>query len=352
MKFLLPLAWIYAAVMAVRNRLFDRGALRSAAFPLPVISVGNLAVGGTGKTPHTEYLLRLLSREGFRCAMLSRGYGRTTKGFREVAGGQPSETGDEPFQVQQKFPEVRVCVCEKRPEGIRRILETETRPEVIVLDDAYQHRYVTPSLSILLTDYALPYSRDHVLPAGRLRESRSGARRADVIIVTKCPPALSETERERLRSELRPEARQHVFFTRMRYASLRPLFPEAETLCTHLSEGNKKTLLLCGIANPRPLAAHIAAKHGQPDVAEFSDHHSFTADELRRIAKRAEHYEAVITTEKDAVRLAAMSIPDTLRRRLLVQPIEVEFLTTEEKITFNQIIISHVAENQRNSRVD
>ncbi len=338
--------------MAVRNRLFDKGVLRSTAFPLPVISVGNLAVGGTGKTPHTEYLLRLLSREGYRCGMLSRGYGRTTKGFREVAGGQPSETGDEPFQVQQKFPEVRVCVCENRPEGISKMLATGKRPEVIVLDDAYQHRYVTPSLSILLTDFARPYSRDYVMPAGRLRESRSGARRADIIIVTKCPPTLSEEERQNLHDELHPENRQHVFFTRMRYAALRPLFPEAADLCATFAEGERKTLLLCGIANPRPLAEHIATKYGKPDVESFADHHSFTDAELRRTAERAEHYEAVITTEKDAVRLAAKHIPDALRRRLLVQPIEPEFLSAEEAEKFNQIITHHVAENQRNSRVD
>ncbi len=350
MRLLLPLAWLYAAAMALRNRLFDLGVLRQTAFHLPVISVGNLAVGGTGKTPHTEYLLRLLLAEGKACAMLSRGYGRRTKGFQEVeTHSTAAAVGDEPLQVKRSLPEVRVCVCEKRPEGIRRILSTGRQPDAILLDDAYQHRYVRPSLSILLTDYARPYSADHVLPAGRLRESRSGAKRADIILVTKCPDRLSAEARQSLGSRLKPLPRQHVFFTRMKYAALRPAFPDA----AGLEVGpDSRVLLLTGIANPSGLVARLSERHAQVESISFADHHRFTSADIDRVARRAERFDAVVTTEKDAARLGGMNLPATLRRRLLVQPIEVEFLLPEEKEKFNLIITSHVAENQRNRRVD
>ena len=195
LRLLLPLSWIYAAIMGIRNMLFDKGVLKQTACGVPSICVGNLAVGGTGKTPHTEYLLRLLAAQGLRTAMLSRGYGRRTKGFIEAtAASTGAEVGDEPLQVKQKFPDTRVAVCESRVEGCKKLLQTPagTEPQAIVLDDAYQHRYIKAGLYLLLTDFSRLFTRDCVLPAGRLRENRSGARRADAVVVTKCPELLGE----------------------------------------------------------------------------------------------------------------------------------------------------------------
>ncbi|MBR1733450.1 MAG: tetraacyldisaccharide 4'-kinase, partial [Alloprevotella sp.] len=197
---LLPLSWVYGAVMEVRNRLFERHLLPSVAFPVPVIAVGNLAVGGSGKTPHTELLLRLLA--GHRVAVLSRGYGRATRGFRLVSTTDSAQdTGDEPLQMKRKFPAATVAVDGNRRRGIARLLESDPALEFILLDDAFQHRYVRPAISILLTDYSRRYTGDRILPAGRLRERAQGAARADIIIVTKCPPTLTPEEAAALRKE-------------------------------------------------------------------------------------------------------------------------------------------------------
>lgn len=346
-RILLPFSWLYAGIMALRNWLFDKGILSQTSFDLPVISVGNLAVGGTGKTPHTEYLLQLLSREGHPCAMLSRGYGRQTHGFVEGRDKSPQEIGDEPWQIQRKFPDVRVCVCEKRVEGIRHLLERGPRPDVILLDDAFQHRYVQPGLSLLLTDYRRPYYQDHVLPAGRLRENRGGARRAHLIIITKCPEHLPEAERATIRRQIAPLPGQSVFFTHFAYGNCYAFEPERRcgTLC------GKRVLLLCGIAQPQPLVAHLQPLCETLDTAFFPDHHDFTAAEIERLGERAAHYEVVVTTEKDAARLSGHSLPDTLSERLWVQPITIKFIHGESD-KFNQIITNYVTENSRNSTVD
>ena len=348
MKFLFPLAWIYGGVMAVRNWMFDNGLLSQTHFDLPIIAVGNLAVGGTGKTPHTEYILRWLTSQGRRCAMLSRGYGRKTKGFYEVQGRQPQETGDEPWQVQRKFPEVRVCVCEKRVEGIRRMLSTGAVPEVVVLDDAFQHRYVQPGLSILLTDYSRPYYSDYVMPAGRLREFRKGARRAQVILVTKCPETLSDKEQKEMVHRIKPLPNQEVFFTRFVYGDL---YPFSDTAEESAMLSNSTALLLCGIARPENLICYLQPQCKLLEVAEFTDHHNFTKEEIEQLAERAVHFDRVITTEKDAARLSGYSLPQQLSERLWVQPIEVQFLNNEYK-KFNKIITDYVTENSRNSTVD
>lgn len=358
MKFLLPIAWIYAAVMAVRNRLFDWGILPQRRFPLPVISTGNLAVGGTGKTPHTEYLLRLLSGT-CRCAVLSRGYGRKTKGYCDVPpGSHPHDAGDEPCQVARKFAGAHVAVCESRREGIVRLLASPFRPEVILLDDAYQHRYVKPGLSILLTDCSRLYSDDLVMPAGRLRESRHGAKRADIIVVTKCPATLSREEQEAIRRKLRPEAHQHLFFSRMAYGNAYKLGGAPPSPASGGQAGapaptlrGLRLLLVCGIARPRPLVDHLRAQGARVTLARFADHHRFTDSELQGLARQAREADIVVTTEKDAARLSGRALPPELAGKLYVQPIEVEFLDQSEQL-FNKIITDYVTENKRDSTVD
>ena len=358
MKLLLPFAWLYAAVMALRNRLFDTGCLKQRSFPLPVISVGNLAVGGTGKTPHTEYILRLLTGCGYFCGMLSRGYGRTTRGFVEGAGSKASAIGDEPWQVQHACFATRVCVCEDRCAGLDRMLQSGRRPDVVVLDDAYQHRYVKPGLSVLLTDYASLYCDDDVLPAGRLRESASGARRADVIVVTKCPSHLSQSEQQDIKTRLQPEVRQHLFFSTMVYGNIYNVYPEAASLTqgtnvdapvAHLEKLH--VLLVCGIARPQAFIEHFQSRCASVQTLTFADHHRFSNEELLRMAHLAEQVDMVITTAKDAARLSDYDLPPVLRKKLCVQPIEVVFLN-EDTPKFNQIIIDYVTENTRDCTVD
>ena len=358
MKLLLPLAWLYAAVMALRNRLFDSGRLKQRSFPLPVISVGNLAVGGTGKTPHTEYLLRLLAEQGHFCGMLSRGYGRTTRGFVEGVGSSASAIGDEPWQVQHSCGSVRVCVCEDRCAGLDRMLQSKPKPQVVVLDDAYQHRYVKPGLSVLLTDYACLYCDDAVMPAGRLRENASGARRADVIVVTKCPPHLSLSEQQRIKERLRPEARQHLFFSTMAYGNIYNVYPEANALTQGTQEdapvrrlNKQRVLLVCGIARPQAFISYFRSRCASVQPLTFSDHHRFSPEELSHMAHLAEQADMVITTAKDAARLSDYDLPLALREKLCVQPIEVEFLNNDAP-KFNQIIIDYVTENTRDCAVD
>ena len=231
----IPLSWAYDAVTTVRNLLFDRGVLPSERFPLPVIGVGNLAVGGTGKTPHVEHILHLLHDQGLRPALRSRGYGETG-----------ATCGDDPFQVSRNCPFAHVAVCEDRREGIRRLLACWQDTDVVVLDDAFQHRYVCPGLQILLTDAARPFTKDHVMPWGRLRENRRGAKRADVIVVTKCRDGQTPSV------PLAPG--QHLFFSRLVYAPLRPFLVESSE---NVETKGKRVLLISGIANPRPLAEHL-----------------------------------------------------------------------------------------------
>ena len=345
MKILFPFAWIYGSVMAVRNWLFDHGYLSQQSFNLPVISVGNLSVGGTGKTPHTEYLLRLLSHTGKRCATLSRGYGRNTHGYYEAKGNGPSEVGDEPWQIQTKFPNIRVCVCEKRVEGINQMLKANA-PEIILLDDAFQHRYVKPGLSVMLTEYSRPYFADYVIPAGRLREFRGGAKRADIIIVTKCPETVSSSKIEDFKKCIAPLPHQRVFFTRFAYGKIYAFAMSENKERIVQTEDLKQShiLLLCGIARPKNLIDYLQSKCHTLDVASFPDHHNFTEKEIQELGNRAKRYDKVITTEKDAARLTAYHLPTALKQRLLVQPIEVEFLNNDTQ-KFNKIIIDYVTKN-------
>lgn len=328
MILLRPIAWLYAAAMQVRNALFDCGLLASRSYPLPVVGVGNLAVGGTGKTPHTEYLVRLL-RDRLHVAVLSRGYGRRTKGFRLADDGTTAAgIGDEPAQIHRKFPDVTVCVDERRCHGIDRLRGLLREPFCVLLDDAFQHRHVRPGLQILLTDYSRPYTRDHVMPEGRLRERAAGARRADIIVVTKCPPDLARDEAESLRHELCPTERQRVFFSCMAYGAPRPVFPEAPAEMPRTPE----MLVVTGIARPAPLLRHLGKGGARLRHMAFADHHSFGRADIDRINAyfdTAPDTQPVgLTTEKDAERLrgAAQLLSPAAHHGLYAVPIEVRFL--------------------------
>ena len=308
---LLPFAWIYAAVMALRNWLYDRGWKPAETLAVPLLNVGNLRVGGTGKTPHVVWLVEELLREGHRPAILSRGYGRHTQGPRLAGPADSAATvGDEPWQYYGAFStrQVPVAVAEKRGLGAALLLRAHPGITVIVLDDAYQHRAVRPALNILLTELARPFYDDFVLPAGRLRESRSGARRADVVIITKCPPDLSVAARAAAGQQVRRYARPGVpvLFSAYAYAAPQPLPVAAELLSVGpapiVSTG--PALLLTGIAQPGPLREYLTQQGYRIAFhAEFPDHHPFSPADLATVRAHWQPGWPIFTTEKDASRL-------------------------------------------------
>lgn len=330
-------------IMSLRNLMFDKGwLLKQKQYDLPVISVGNLAVGGTGKTPHTEYLVRLLLEKMDNIAVLSRGYGRKTKGYQVATATSTAETiGDEPLQIKQKFPNITVAVCEKRVVGIDTLIAT-VKPKVILLDDAFQHRYVKPGLNILLTDYRRPYCNDCVMPWGRLREGKQGAQRANIIIVTKCPKNLSLHQRDTLIQALQPTSKQHVFFTTFAYDT--PI----DFVTKSAVDMPKSATVLTGIAKPQPLYDYLDAKGVNFSKLAFPDHHAFTQSDVMRINNATQQLPSngkLITTEKDATRLQELQgLSQQTRQSLIVQPIKVEFLFDETKL-FNQLLYDYVDAN-------
>lgn len=300
---LLPFSLIYGAGAFIRNKLFDWGILQEKRFDTPIINVGNLSTGGTGKTPHVEYLIELLKGD-YKVAALSRGYGRKTKGYREVTPDSSYlEAGDEPVQFAEKFSDIKVAVCENRVEGVSRLIETD-HPGVIILDDAYQHRYVKPRLNILLTDYFTPYSDDLALPSGTLRELRSGSKRADIIIVTKTEPAvLSPILKKVMMKKLRIRPNQRLYFSYIEYLPPVSLFDSIKFLGEHVTT----LFLVTGIANPYPLQEEMKKRCSEIYCFTYRDHHSFTEKDITKILRDFDRHlspkKAIITTEKDAKRL-------------------------------------------------
>ena len=316
---LLPLAWLYATVAAGRNWLYERGWKASAPGWVPLVGVGNLRVGGTGKTPHVAWLVEELLRQGHRPAILSRGYGRRTKGPR-LAGALDSAAtvGDEPWQYYGWFGGrgVAVAVAENRQHGLDLLRQQRPDTTVVVLDDAYQHRRVRPTLNILLTELARPFYHDQVLPAGRLRESRAGAARADVVIVTKCPPGLPAAAQAAVVAQVRRYARPGVpvLFSGYAYAAPQPV--TAAAVAAGLPAPPGPVGLLTGIAQPGPLCEYLqSAGFHLAENFEFADHHAFTAGELAAVAARLPVGQALFTTEKDAARLAAPALQAALAGR-------------------------------------
>lgn len=341
---LFPISVLYGTVTFVRNKMFDCGILPSEKFDVPVICVGNLSVGGTGKTPHTEYLVRLLSAR-YRVAVLSRGYKRKSKGF-VLADERTTarELGDEPYQIRRKFSDIKVAVDADRRNGISRLMQLpdEEKPEVIIMDDAFQHRYVKPTLSLLLTDCNRLYTSDYVLPAGRLREWKNGASRADIIIVTKCKADISDEERKNILRQISPSKNQRVFFTYINYGELLPVFGESCDTSVNFICGNPEVILLTGIANPLPLKNKVEEFSSNIDMLSFPDHHDFSEADIRRVENclktGKDSRKIVVTTEKDAVRLLANPyLSDEYKERFYYIPIRIDFCGGEAE-EFDRIV--------------
>ena len=327
---LLPFSWIYGSIIWLRNKLFDRNILNSTSFNFPIVCVGNLAAGGTGKTPMTEYLVRLLQND-FKIATLSRGYKRKTEGFAIADEGSTAlEIGDEPMQFHQKFPELTVAVGEERVVAIPQLLHQRPDTELIILDDAFQHRQVKAGLNIILTDCANLYTRDFILPAGDLRDVRSSSKRADIIIVTKCKPNLSEEEKEKIIAEINPKQNQRVFFTGIVYDKAYHLF--TKKIIDIASDYG--ILLVCGIANPAPLKAYLTKNADSYDMMRYADHHIFHSNDLKEIKHQFDKINSVkklvLTTEKDAVRLEKF-VKELHDFPIYVIPIQHTFLFGEEE---------------------
>jgi tetraacyldisaccharide 4'-kinase len=351
---LLPFSWIYGLIVFLRNKCFDWDILREEEFNIPIISVGNITVGGTGKTPHIEYLIRLLKND-FKVATLSRGYKRKTKGFILADEFSGSEIiGDEPCQIKRKFPEIQVAVDADRRNGVRRILNSGEKIDVILMDDAFQNRYVKPGLSILLIDYNRPITEDFLLPFGRLREPASSRRRADMILVSKSPEKLKPIEGRLIVKDLHLKNLQYLYFTSIIPNDLNPVFREIPKPDISIIKDSKPTVILVsGIANPKDLKRF--ARNISPKIKEFQfpDHHEFTNKDISGIIHAMEMTDGeekiLITTEKDAVRLQKYSdLRENLKSRMFYIPISIEFLNDDAE-NFNKQIISYVRDNKRNS---
>jgi tetraacyldisaccharide 4'-kinase len=337
---LFPFALLYGAVVVLRNLMYDKSILKSGTFNIPIIGVGNLSVGGTGKSPMVEYLAGLL-KEQYNVATLSRGYKRRTKGYLLASGSTTAlEIGDEPMQFYLKHPEISVAVGESRTEAIPQLLYDRPSTEVIILDDAFQHRAIRAGLNILLTDCQNLYVDDFFLPTGDLRDQPGSAARADILVVTKCRPDLNEAEANRIRRALKPLANQEVFFTTIRYGQPYHIV-NRENRPLHK---NLEVLLVCGIANPEPLKNFLLEETNTYDACYYGDHHIFTIDDLREIRTRFEAMDApekmIITTEKDAVRL--LKFGDELKDMpFYVLPIGVSFLFAQAR-RFNDLIVHFI----------
>ncbi|AZQ45045.1 tetraacyldisaccharide 4'-kinase [Nonlabens ponticola] len=315
---LYPFSVLYDGVTGLRNSAFDAGVLKQTTFDIPVIAIGNLSTGGTGKTPMIEYCIEQLA--GKKVAVLSRGYGRKTKGFLEVTNNSDaSEVGDEPLQFKLKYgDDIIVAVCEKRADGIEQLISSHDL-DVILLDDAYQHRYVKASQYIMLTDYNAPYYKDHVLPAGNLRENRRGSRRADHIVVTKCPPDLSQREQQHILSQINPIKSQEVYFSSIQYDTELKSAIGVKQLS---SIANSNINLITGIAKPQYLLEYLeqftTVKH-----FKFKDHHEYDTLDLQEL----DNSQITITTEKDYVKLRKLKMNNLfylpIKTRFIGQPLRI-----------------------------
>ncbi|NDV69415.1 tetraacyldisaccharide 4'-kinase [Dysgonomonas sp. 25] len=342
---LLPISWLYGLVVCIRNKFFKWGILKRETFDVPVICIGNITVGGTGKTPHTEYLVRIL-RDKYRIAVLSRGYGRKTKGFILADDKSTSrQIGDEPLQIKQKFPDIMVAVDAKRTRGIKNLLALEKPPEVILLDDAFQHRYVKPSYTIILTNYNRPAYLDKLLPAGRLRESFGHIYKANMIVVTKCPDDLKPIDYRLMMHEINPYPFQSVFFTRFAYKQLVPVFVKKKDTLPLPSLKGMDVLLVTGIASPATMIKELQHYTSKIHEMTYPDHYVFKNKDIKKIKERFDAIQSdnkiIITTEKDATRLVLFDEMDKeLKKSLYYLPIEVSFVENEQ--LFRDKILEHI----------
>lgn len=322
-----PLSIIYTLVVTIRNKAFDCGVLRSCGHNIPTIGVGNLSAGGTGKTPHVEYLARFLQNENCgRLTLLSRGYRRKTKGFILASPlSKVEEIGDEPYQMYCKLPDVNVAVCEDRNIGVKLIENYCSDTNIILLDDVYQHRYIRPDVMVLLTDYNMPFYRDRVIPFGNLREPRKGYKRADVIVVSKCPANMSELSRNEIVAKIKPLCNQKVYFSYLEYGI--PLSFDQKNTINLDAVGD--VLVVAGIANPMPLVNKVK-ETSKVYLCQFADHHHFSKADMELIRKRFlainSDSKIILTTEKDYVRLKSSPYRDVIvDLPIYYIPIEVKF---------------------------
>lgn len=356
--FLYPFSVIYGLITSVRNFLYNTGVLKSHEFSIPTICIGNLTAGGTGKTPHAEYLIDLL-RKNFKVALLSRGYKRKSFGFKVAGpGSKVEDIGDEPMQIFRKFPEITVAVDRNRVNGVKQILAEKPDTGVIILDDAFQHRRITPGYSILLTDYDRMMINDAMLPWGNLRENISNMSRADIILITKSPPDISPIQRRIIVKEISKAAYQNLYFTTTTYKKPVPVFDKTADGKEYdiLSDaGNSGIVLVTGIANPVPFSEYIQKYFTEVVHLSFRDHHRFDLRDTERISdafgrlKSARKY--IITTEKDAVRLREFNnFAESMKSFFYYIPIGIDFLN-DDKDEFDNLIVDYVRKNKRNNRV-
>ena len=350
-RWLLPLSWLYGLAVSLRNELFALGILKERSFSIPVISVGNITVGGSGKTPHVEYLIRLL-QDYIKVGVLSRGYKRKSHGY--VLADDNStmrDLGDEPYQIKQKFHDIYVAVDKNRCNGITRLTHDKATSSVgvILLDDAFQHRYVKPGLNILLVDYHRLIIYDRLLPAGRLREPLNGKQRADIVIITKCPRDLKPMEFRILTKAMDLFPYQQLFFTTIDYGTPQALFSDKTT-----SLNKYNVLLVTGIASPEQMENDMKHKCRSLTSLAFEDHHLFNTKDEQRINNAFERLPSpkiIVTTEKDSTRLVNLnSLTTEVRDAIFVLPIKVKFMLNQGEL-FNNKIISYVRKNSRNSNM-
>lgn len=333
-----PLGWLYGLITGIRNLLYDSKVLKSKSFPFPVISIGNITVGGTGKTPHAEYTATLL-KDRYKTAVLSRGYGRHTKGFfMSDSHSDSGLIGDEPLQIKRRFPDLEVAVCADRAKGISRLTEM-CSPQVIILDDAFQHRRITPSLNILLVNWHRNILADAMMPAGHLRENAKGRRRADIIIVTKCPDDLSKKSMNDLTKRLKVKPEQQVFFTTPDYSQPYLIDDSGHPL----QLPGVPLLAVTGIVSPTLMTAELERQGHQVSLMDYPDHHRFTKQDIVNITNRLESMgpdAVVVTTAKDAARLSDLELDDALRKKIYVLPVGIRFL--RDAARFENEVTDHV----------
>ena len=360
-KKLLPFSWLYGFGVGFRNMLFEMGILKSRSYTVPVISVGNITVGGTGKTPHVEYLIRLL-KDKANVAVLSRGYKRKSHGFVLADAETPMKMiGDEPYQMKQKFPDITVAVDSKRTRGIDHLIGGEAGKDidVVLLDDAFQHRYVKPGINILLVDYHRLIIYDELLPAGRLREPVKSKDRADIVIITKCPWNLKPMEFRVITKAMKLYPYQQLFFSTHEYEMPIAVFPEeqgklgaSETLDSLASLKDKNVLLLTGIGSPEQMKHDMEQMTDHVTPLTFRDHHDFKQKDIVAINEAfaaLPEPKVIITTEKDATRLAVLEeLSSEVKQHLYKLPIYIQIMQDQEEL-FNQAVLGYVRKNSKNS---
>ena len=345
---LLPISLLYHIALKIRHKLYDWRILKKTRFEKPVICVGNLCLGGSGKTPTVEYLINIL-REKYKVATLSRGYGRKSKGWQLADNQSTYETiGDEPLQYFRKFQGILVAVDEDRVDGVCKLICSPYSAEVVLLDDAFQHRPIIAGLNILLTEYQHLYCDDFLFPAGTLRDIKSAAKRAHIIMVSKSPKTLDETEKQQIIKKLKPTKEQKVFFSYLEYAPLQPLNEKAKSVS---AAGAESVLAFCGIAKPKPFMEELKKQYETVDFLYFDDHHAYTRDDLDAVLQRFElldgNQKIIVTTEKDAARLANSpyfcqfeTVP------LFALPVGVRF---HEEERFNEEILEYVRQDSHHN---